>query len=415
MSTPRPSLVVFSSLFPSSEEPLAGVFIRERMFRVGKLLPITVVSPQPWFPGQSLFRRWKPGYRTDKPRYEVQQGIEVHRPRFFALPGVLRSIDAIAMAIGALPTLRRLRKAGRADILDAHFVYPDGVAAARLSRWLGIPFTVTLRGTEPRHARVGAMRQQMTAALRNAARVFSVSGALRALALELGVRPEQATVVGNGVDLKNFFPIPRARARSTLGLPVDTRIIISVGGLVERKGFHRVIDCLPALLARFPDLHYLIVGGPSPEGDLTTRLQSQVERLGLADRVHFLGALPPERLHLPLSAADVFVLATSNEGWANVFLEAMACGLPVVTTRVGGNAEVICREELGLVVPFGDAAALTEALGSALVREWDRRAIRAYAEENQWDRRIAILVDEFLRIAPPSVVGVAGCGMEARG
>jgi glycosyltransferase involved in cell wall biosynthesis len=161
-----------------------------------------------------------------------------------------------------------------------------------------------------------------------------------------------------------------------------------------------VIDCLPGLLAAHPQLHYLVVGGPSPEGDCGPMLRARVDALGLRERVHFLGQRPPHELRLPLSAADVFVLASSNEGWANVLLEAMACGLPVVATDVGGNAEVVARDELGIVVPFGDAEALQGALDRALAADWDRRRIRAHAEENQWDRRVRELVEAFRRLAP---------------
>lgn len=399
MNAAGPSLVVFSSLFPSAQEPLAGVFIRERMFRVGRELPITVVSPQPWFPLQSLVRLLRPGYRPERPRRESMNGVEVLRPRFLAVPGVLRRLDGLAMALGAWSDLRRLRGEGRADVVDAHFGYPDGHAASLLARWLGLPFTVTLRGTEPRHAADPALRPRLTQALQAAARVFAVSSSLRDVALGLGVAAERAQVVGNGVDLQNFTPLPTAEARSRLGLPHDARVLVTVGGLVERKGFHRVIDCLPGLLGAYPNLHYLVVGGPSPEGDCTPMLRARVAALGLADRVRFLGPLPPQELRLPLSAADVFVLASSNEGWANVLLEAMACGLPVVATDVGGNAEVVARDELGIVVPFGDAAALQAALGRALGADWDPRRIRAWAEENQWDRRVSVLVDAFRRLA----------------
>jgi glycosyltransferase involved in cell wall biosynthesis len=399
MTPARPALVVLSSLFPSSDQPLAGIFVRERMFRVARALPLTVVSPQPWFPGQSLLRRWRPGYRPDRARFETQSGIEVHRPRFFAFPGVLRRFDGFFMALAVYATMRRLKRAGRADILDAHFAYPDGYAATRIGRWLGLPVTITLRGTEPRHAADPALRPRLAAAVRDAARVFSVSASLREVALELGTATERTKIIGNGVDLKHFTSRPRAEARAALGLPADARVLVTVGGLVERKGFHRVIDCLPALLPRFPGLHYLVVGGPSPEGDWTERLHAQVDALDLRERVHFLGPMKPQDLAGPLSAADVFVLATSNEGWANVFLEAMACGLPVVTTRVGGNAEVVCRDALGMLVAFGDQAALTEAIAETLSHPWDSAAIRTYAEENQWDRRVETLVEEFRAVA----------------
>jgi glycosyltransferase involved in cell wall biosynthesis len=164
---------------------------------------------------------------------------------------------------------------------------------------------------------------------------------------------------------------------------------------VQRKGFQRVIDILPSLLASQPDLHYLIVGGESPEGNIRAELEKQVQALNLKSKVHFLGAILPDELKYPLSAADIFVLATSNEGWANVFLEAMACGLPVVTTDVGGNVEVVCRPELGAIVAFGDRHALRTAVVDALNTKWDHELIRRYAENNSWDNRLVRLNEAF--------------------
>lgn len=390
-----PHIVVLSSLFPSRLQPGAGLFVRERAFRLGRRVPLVVVSPSPWFPMQQLIRRFRPGFRPGAPRQETQDGVNVWYPRFVSLPGLFKWLDGWAMAIGAWPRLRALQRAGRVHVLDAHFGYPDGFAATRLGRWLGVPVTVTLRGTEARHAADPALRPLLARALKDADRVFSVSESLRQVALGLGVPPERVRVVGNGVDTQRFRPIDRSHARAALRLPVDARVLVSVGGLCERKGFHRVIDCLPALRAQGTDAHLLVVGGPSPEGDWTERLQAQVRALNLHDRVHFTGAVAPDDLHRVLSAADVFVLATRNEGWANVFLEAMACGLPVVTTDVGGNTEVVCRPDLGIVVPFGDPVALEGALHTALHRPWNRGAIRAYAEANDWDGRIEVLEAEF--------------------
>lgn len=392
----RPNIVVLSSLFPSSLQPTAGLFIRERMFRVGAQLPLSVVSPVPWFPLQGLIRRFRPSFRPPSPRHEVQRGFEVSFLRFPSIPGALKGLDGIAMALAVFPMLRRLKREGRLDIIDAHFGYPDGYAATLLGRWLGVPVTITLRGTEVRHAKDPALAPHLARALQRATHVFSVSDSLRRVALGLGLAPERVTVVGNGVDLQKFHPVPRDEARRQLGLPSQAPVLVSVGGLVERKGFHRVIEQLPVLLQRHPGLVYLVVGGPSPEGDMRAELEQQVQRLGVQDAVRFLGPLPPEQLKLPLSAADVFVLATKNEGWANVFLEAMACGLPVVTTDVGGNAEVVCRPELGTVVPFGDGLALSAALHAALDGAWDRAAIRRYAEANTWDRRVEQLTAAFV-------------------
>jgi len=390
--------VVLSSLFPSTVQPGAGLFVRERMFRVGAQLPLAVVAPQPWFPLQGLLRWFKPGFRPGAPRFEAQQGHDVWFPRFFSLPGLLKQCDGFFLALGAWPRLARLKREGRLDLIDAHFGYPDGYAATLLGRWLGVPVSITLRGTETRHARDAVLAPLLRKALQGAQRVFAVSDSLRQVALGLGLPSHKIQVVGNGVDLARFSPLPQAQARQALGLPEGVPVLVSVGGLVERKGFHRVIEQLPALRQAFPGLVYVVVGGASPEGDMGAELQLQVAQLGLQDHVRFLGPLAPDQLRVPLSAADVFVLATRNEGWANVFLEAMACGLPVVTTAVGGNAEVVCRPDLGTVVAFGDADALRTALAGALQSPWDRNAIRVYAENNTWDRRVEALVAAFAEL-----------------
>jgi glycosyltransferase involved in cell wall biosynthesis len=177
-------------------------------------------------------------------------------------------------------------------------------------------------------------------------------------------------------------------------------VLVTVGALVERKGFHRVIELLPALRQRFPGLIYLIVGGASPEGDRTGYLKEQVRELGMGDAVRFLGPVAPNDLRVPLSAASVYVLATRNEGWANVLLEAMGCGIPVVATDVGGNAEVISSPDLGTIVPFGDPQELQRAIEEALTKPWNTAAILAHAQRNTWDQRVAVLVRELSALYP---------------
>lgn len=396
----QPLIIVFSTLFPSPGQPGAGLFIRERMFRVAQRLPLVVVSPMPWFPFQGLIRKFRPRYRPPAPRFEVQQGVKIHRPRFLSLPGMLRGLDGWSMALCSWPLLRRLRRNFDFAIIDAHFAYPDGYAATCLGRWLKLPVTITLRGTEVPLSRHPGRRRLLLQAVAHADRVISVADSLRQYLGGLGAEVNRIQVIGNGVDSSRFAPVPRAEARVALGIPEEAPVLISVGGLVERKGFHRVIGCLPGLLKEYPGLHYLIVGGGGPEGDWRDRLEAQVRELNLTSVVTFLGSLPPDDLKRPLSAADVFVLATRNEGWANVFLEAMACGLPVVTTDVGGNREVVNDPGLGMIVPFGDSTALEQALHQALAKSWDRTAIRRYAEANDWEGRVDTLCELFRELVP---------------
>ena len=392
----KPKILVFSSLFPSQIRPNAGVFIRERMFRVHQEIPIIVVSPVPWFPFQGLLRYWRPHFRPQPNHFEEQQGIQVYFPRFFSIPGLLKSYDGFFMALGSLSTLIKLRK--QFNIIDAHFAYPDGYAATLLGRWLKVPVTITLRGTEVPLSKLLGRKERMLTALKNTSRIFSVSDSLKQHVVSIGVDPEKIRIVGNGIDLLKFFPLNRDIVRAELNIAKDAKVLISVGALVDRKGFHRVIALLPTLVQQYPKLLYLIVGGDSPEGNIKSRLQEQVKTLKLEDHVRFLGAYPSEQLKQPLSAADVFVLATANEGWANVFLEAMACGLPVITTDVGGNKEVVNSLELGIVVPFADPEALLSALILALEKDWQASEIIRYAQQNSWDSRVSVLTEEFRRI-----------------
>lgn len=407
MSEARPHIVVFTTVFPHAGQPGAGLFVRERVFRTGKHLPLAVVAPAPWFPFQSLLRRWRPHFRPSAPPVETQSGFEVLHPRFLSVPALFKCLDGWSLALCALPAMLRLKRQGRLDVIDSHFAYPDGYAASLLGRWLGVPVTVTLRGTEVPISRTRIRGRMMVAGLKRVARIFSVADALKRHVAGLGVDAAKILVVGNGVDTEKFHAVPRLEARRELGIAPDAQVLISVGGLVERKGMHRVIECLPELKQHFPRLLYLIAGGSGAEGDWGHRLKRQVSELGLEETVRFLGQVAPERLRVPLSASDVFVLSTRNEGWANVFLEAMACGLPVVTTRVGGNAEVVSDAAYGTIVPFGDRDELARAMREALERDWDRAHIVEYARANSWDSRVAVLTREFSRLAQPAGIDAA--------
>ncbi|WP_243647300.1 glycosyltransferase [Aestuariirhabdus litorea] len=323
--------------------------------------------------------------------YEDRFGVlTVYRPRFFSFPVVGKWLDPLFIALASYRTVKELAEGNSKVVLDAHFAFPDGVAAAYLQRWLHLHMVVTLRGTEIKHARYLSRRRLMRKALEEADAVVGVSNALLTAMEKLGFRLKRAERVGNGVDIQQFFPQIDADYRSTLGFNERDRLMITVGGLVPRKGQHIVIRLLPELLEEFPTLHYLLVGGASGEGDYRQQLEQLATELGVADHVHFLGTYTPDELRPCLSSADLFVLPTSNEGWANVILESMACGTPVVATNVGGNAEVISDPVAGMVVDYSPEA-IAKGIREGLRSDWDRPAIVAYAQHNSWDTRVARL------------------------
>lgn len=293
-----------------------------------------------------------------------------------------------------LPVVRRLCADGpRPDAIDAHYVYPDGVAASWIGRALKLPVVITARGTDvnliPRYR---IPRWLIQSAIRDAIALVAVSGALKQVLVTLGAPDDKVTVLRNGVETTLFRPpLDRVAARAALGLTQPT--LISVGWLIERKGHHRIIEAMPAL----PGYTLLIVG----EGPERAALAALIERLGVGDRVRLLGARPHTELPTLYGAADALVLASSREGWANVLLEAMACGTPVIASNIWGNPEVVRSRDAGVIMtqntPEGIVAA-TRALFAALP---NRTATRAYAEMFSWDETTAGQLALFRRVTVP--------------
>lgn len=389
-------ILVLSSVFPNPKQPTFGTFVHARVARMAARHETVVVAPIPWFPLNRLFRG---AARSGIPRVESQGTLTVHHPKILSVPGVLKVLDGIFYFASVLPTIARIRRRFPFDVIDAHFAYPDGLAAWLLGKVFRCPVTVTLRGTIVPLSRYRLRRIQIRWVLAGVNRIFAVSDSLKAVAVGLGTPGDKIRVIPNGVDTARFGPASSAEARQALGLPPDRRILLSVGTLSPRKGHQRVIDVLPHIRATHPDLLYVVLGGPGVEGDTGPLLERLIAQHGLRDHVRLLGAQPHEEVPRWLAAADLFCLATTNEGRANVILEALACGVPVVTTDVGGSREVIADGMDGLLVAPGDPAALTAALLRALSMGWDREAIARRAAGRTWEQTVDDLSEELGALA----------------
>ncbi len=405
-----------STMFPSAGLPVHGVFVRNRLQALARYVDLRVVSPVPVFP---IATRAVPKYRIrlQIPRTQVHPGdppLEAAYPRFLSVPGVLKPFDGPALAASVLAELRRLRhdEGFVPDLIDAHLAFPEGFAAALLAPRLGLPFTVTLRGHDINDLHRYPVRwRQVAFALRRATRVIGVCRALVDGAIALGVPPANTVVVTNGVDPAVFRPTDRVEARRALGLPAGARIVLSVGHLVPRKGFHVLVDALAAM--ERPDVHLVFVGAAGEEGDFVGEVRRRVAAHGLTARVHFAGAVVNHELYRYYAAADVFALASEKEGWPNVLFEALACGTPCVATRVWGTPECLSSERFGLLVDERTGPAFARRLGEALDRDWDADALVAYARANDWDvvaRRTAIELERAVGLH----AGVPAAALEAR-
>src|SRR5271165_1268029 len=371
-------LLTFSTLYPNNMRPNHGIFVENRLRHLiaSEHAESTVVAHVPWFPSRSpRFGEWARNTRVAP--IELRHGITVHHPRYPVIPGVGMSVAPYLLYRATLPMLRHLLAAGlRIDAIDAHYLYPDGVAAVWLGRALGLPTVVTARGTDvnliPQYS---VPRALIRRAISGAAALIAVSAALKRELVALGAPDEKVTVLRNGVDITLFRPVDRASARAALALTRPT--LLSVGHLIERKGNHRIIEAM----TRLPEFDLLIVG----EGPQRDSLAALINRLGLTDRVRLLGARPHAELPSLYSAADSLVLASCREGWANVLLEAMACGTPVVASNIWGNPEVVRDAAAGLIADENTPAGIVTAVRRLFAHLPERAATRAYAEKFSWD------------------------------
>ncbi len=369
-------VLTLSSLFPDASRPNFGVFV-ERQTRGLAAHPdveLKLVAPigLPPFP---LSRLGRYSALSALPRHEEWKGVETWRPRFLNLPGSGGRFHAAMLAARLKPLLRAIRRDFAFDVIDASFFFPDGVAAVALGRAFGVPVSIKARGADIHHwGRVPATAAQVLNAGRIADGLLAVAGSMRDDMVALGMDADKIRVHRTGVDLDRFAPRDRMAAKAALG--VAGPLVASVGALIPRKGHEIVIDAVAAL----PGVRLMIAG----EGPERPKLVGQIARLGVGDRITLMGSVAHDDLPGLLAAADVMALASSSEGLANAWVEALASGTPVVIPDAGGARELVTAPEHGRIVAR-NAAAFAEAIGAILAAPPPPDSVRAGAAGFTWE------------------------------
>jgi glycosyltransferase involved in cell wall biosynthesis len=375
-------VLTLATLFPNHLKPTLGVFVeRQTQALVARDdVEVRVVAPVglPVWP-LCLHPHYAP--LRGLPASETWNGLQVDRPRYRVWPKLGVAATARLMAEALLPVLRGIREEFPFDIIDTEFFWPDGPAAALLAEALAVPFSIKARGSDIHvWGHRPGVAEQIVAAGRAADGLIAVSAALKADMVALGMPAEKIHVHHTGVDLAVFRPGDRAAGKAALG--VDGSLLAGVGSLLPRKGHDLAISAL----TRLPGATLIIAGG----GPDRPRLEHLARTLGVADRVRLLGPQPHASLPALFAAADVMVLPTVSEGLANVWVEALACGTPVVTSDVGGAREVIDRPDSGRLVPR-DPAAIAAAVRDLLDDPIPQASVRAGALRFSWERNAAEL------------------------
>ena len=370
-------ILTFSTLYPSVVRPTHGIFVETRLRKLVESGTVVarVVAPCPWFPFlSSKFGRYSLFART--PKTETRNGLRIDHPRYPVLPKIGMNSAPIALFASSLPLLRRqIRKGDDFDLIDAHYFYPDGVAAVLLGETLGKPVTITARGDDlDLISTYTVPRQWIRWAAKRAAGMITVSNGLKRRLETLANPRTEIRMLRNGVDLDVFRPQNRQSAREALGLTRPT--LLAVGNLVPKKRHIMVVDALVHL----PGVDLVIVG----EGPERTRIEARCRELGLSNRVRLLGRKPQEALPALYSAADLLVHPSSREGWPNVLLESMACGTAAIVTFFDGVADIIAAPEAGRIAPEPTPNSLAETIRDVLRAAPTRAETRRYAEAFDW-------------------------------
>lgn len=386
------NLLTFTSLWPNAEQPNFGVFVKHRATALAHCpgVQMRVVAPVPFFPRSfqaDVFpAHWRRLARVAE--RELIGGLETFHPRYLVTPKIGMSFYGGWMARATEALVRRLHAAQPIDLLDAHYVYPDGYAAALLSARLRLPVVITARGSDiNQFAQLPLIRPLLRQALQQAAGIIAVSESLRQGMIELGIAAEKIVVIRNGIDRVVFHPRDRRAARRRLNLDAHAPIIVSVGALVPNKGMDCLIDALAGVADANAQLY--VIG----EGGERTALEARIAARGLQGRATLVGARPQAELTDWYAAADLFCLASVREGCPNVVIEAMACGLPVVAADVGGISELVVGPDYGRVLPAPTAEKFAGAINAALATDWDREKIAAHGGARAW----ADVAEELLR------------------
>jgi predicted glycoside hydrolase/deacetylase ChbG (UPF0249 family)/glycosyltransferase involved in cell wall biosynthesis len=376
-------ILSLSGEYPNPREPGKALFIQARLQAISKVADVSVVAPVALLDyanpqGNLLGSRGIPFLRTD-------DRIEVFHPRWIYPPRG-GALNAVCLYIRLLPLVYRLKKRRQFDVIDAHFLHPEGIAAALLGATFKLPFVVTMRGSEFLHRRYRVRRRWMSWAVKRAALAITVSEGLRDLAVQLGARQENTTVIPNGINSETFHQYDREASRRHYQIETNTRLILTAGNLAPIKCHENIVKALRGVIDSGIKAQLWIAGGTGRSGRHEAVIRAEVKANDLEDHVRFVGELPQKELATMMAAADVFCLASSREGWPNVVNEALACGTPVVATDVGAVRRMITSPDHGMVVPSGDVPALERSLVEALTRTWDRETISAAASSRSWSQ-----------------------------
>lgn len=381
----RKALLIITNSYPDKGNThYGGIFVKEQVNYLRDYFEdIYVISPQPLGVNRNLR-----DYRYDN--------VNVYFPRFLHMPlNIFRRKLGDNFFKSALKVIRRGKI--KFDLIHAHFTWPSGYAGTLLKKKFNVPLIITAHGFDVYDVpfRNSIYRAKIVKALNEAERIITVSNSnFEVLTKKLGVPGNKISIIPNGFDGKIFRPMPKKEVREKLGLPLEKKIVLSVGNLISIKGYEYLIRAAEIAMRKRKDTMFVIVGN----GPLRGKLEQLVNSLSLKGIFLFVGSKHHDEVSLWMNAADLFVLPSLSEGNPTVMFEALGVGLPFIGTKVGGIPEIITSEDYGLLCEPANPEDLAEKILIALEKDWDRKKIRKYAKQFTWESIVSEVVKVYNKV-----------------
>lgn len=395
-SIERKHIVIITNLFPNSQEKEKGQFIFQFVEELKKHIRLTVVSPIPYYPTSPIFNKHDLYKFSQLKDIEQQNGYDVHFCRHFVIP----KLGFVRAASLYRPLLRKLREIDRSckiDLINAHWIFPDGVAAERAGKILGIPVVLSARGCDINcYPYLFARKRQIVSALSSCSVITAVSHDLKKNIASLGLPQDKIKFIPNGIDMKKFTHLDQLLCRRQLQVNADDRIILFVGSLDEVKGAHLLVRAFAGIAngAMPHNIRLWIVG----DGYLRQELEDLGKSFGVDKSIRFWGNQPHDNLPAIMSAANLLCVPSIREGRPNVVLESLACGVPVVGSNVGGIPELVLPDVNGYIFEKENVAELSERIQLALSRHWNRTDISSTVSHFSWVECVAKYMNIFSKL-----------------
>jgi glycosyltransferase involved in cell wall biosynthesis len=326
---------------------------------------------------------WREGRYASLRASRSWKGVQTRYPIYFYVPRIMRWINGFTLFLSLLPQWMAVWRE-RPQAIYATWLFPDGFAAVLLGRLFRLPVVVKVHGTDVEHLDTEHLRRRLAVwALNRASAVVSVSRYLRDKLIAHGVAPEKIALIYNGIDSERFHPRDRDACRAQLGLARDASIVLYIGNLKPDKGPLDLLSAVETICAE-RGMHVYFLG----DGPVRKAIQERIECRRIGQWVHVCGHVMHDLIPVWMNAADLVCLPSYHEGVPNVLLEAIACGVPVLATDVGGIPEAVTRQS-GVLVPPEDPEALRTALIDMLNQRWDRDAVVGSSTAGTWQANAA--------------------------